>query len=71
MVEGEPPHPQHLGRIRLFSPKEVLNLMGFPRMFAFPPGGTLRHRWKQVGNSISVTVVTALVDYLLAAAPRT
>ncbi|EKX46394.1 hypothetical protein GUITHDRAFT_107597 [Guillardia theta CCMP2712] len=56
---------RHIGRIRLFSPREILNLMGFPKGFKFPEGLTLRHKYKLVGNSINVTVVALLFKFLI------
>jgi len=47
----------HSGKIRLFSPKELLRLFGFPDWYSFPPELKQRHRWKVVGQSISCTVV--------------
>lgn len=53
------------GSIRFFSPKEILNLFGFPKNFVMPPAMELRHRYKAVGNSIAVTVTTKLLQILL------
>mmetsp|Transcript_80004 Transcript_80004/g.185798 ORF Transcript_80004/g.185798 Transcript_80004/m.185798 type:complete len:550 (+) Transcript_80004:103-1752(+) len=53
------------GSVRFFSPKEILNMLGFPRNFKLPSGMELRHRYKVVGNSIAVTVASALLRFLL------
>lgn len=55
----------HHGAVRLFSPKEIANILGFPRDFTFPPGPGLRHRYKAAGNSIAVSVAELLLRSLL------
>ncbi len=54
------------GRLRLFSPKEVLNMLGFPAWYEVPKLGEMRlsHQYKAVGNSVSVHVCKALLDIL-------
>lgn len=42
------------GKVRFFSPKEILNLLGFPRNYVLPEGIERRHCYKAVGNSIAV-----------------
>jgi hypothetical protein len=56
---------QYTGRLRKFTPEELLTLFGFPSHFHFPDDITLEHKYKLVGNSISVVVVTELVTELL------
>jgi len=51
-------------KLRYFSPQEVANLMCFPPGFAFPPDLTLRQRYKVIGNSLNVHVVSVLLQYL-------
>ena len=51
-------------KLRYFSPREVANLMCFPPGFAFPPDLTLRQRYKVIGNSLNVHVVSVLLQYL-------
>jgi site-specific DNA-cytosine methylase len=54
-------------RLRFFSPREVANLLGFPSAedgFAFPATHSSKACWKLLGNSLSVTVVTELMEYL-------
>jgi len=52
------------GAVRFFSPKEILNMLGFPAGFSLPPDMELRHCYKVVGNSIAVTVVADLLRAL-------
>ncbi len=44
-------------RIRRFSPREILNLLGFPGTFRMTSGLTNRQNWKLIGNSLSIPVV--------------
>lgn len=53
------------GRVRFFDPKEILNLLGFPKEFTLGRDLELRHRYKVVGNSIAVTVASDLLRFLL------
>ncbi|CAJ1372823.1 unnamed protein product [Effrenium voratum] len=57
--------PQAFGEVRLFSPKEILNFLGFPASFSLPGDMPLKHRYKVVGNSIAVTVAKELLKLLL------
>ena len=50
--------------LRYFSPREVANLMCFPADFSFPPGLTDKQCYKALGNSLNVTVVSVLIQYL-------
>ena len=52
------------GHLRLFSPRELLLLFGFPATFSFAPRLTLYHRFHAIGNSINVTVVRAVMATL-------
>lgn len=45
---------QPSGRVRRFSPRELLRLLGFAEDFGFPDSTPLRHRYKAIGNSLSV-----------------
>ncbi|CAL1140739.1 unnamed protein product [Cladocopium goreaui] len=56
---------QSAGLVRFFSPKEILNFLGFPRNFILPKDMELKHRYKVVGNSIAVTVASQLLRLLL------
>jgi DNA (cytosine-5)-methyltransferase 1 len=42
------------GKLRRFSPDEILRLLGFPNSFTWPPSISLRKRWHLAGNSLSV-----------------
>jgi tRNA (cytosine38-C5)-methyltransferase len=53
------------GRLRRFSPRELLNLFGFPADFDFTSDISLENRYKLIGNSINVTLVTELIKELL------
>ena len=55
---------KYVGRLRRFTPQELLTLFGFPRGFRFGDI-PLQHKYKLVGNSINVTVVTELLTELL------
>jgi len=50
--------------LRYFTPGEVAALMGFPRSLSFPPSFGRKQQWKLLGQSLHVTVVAALADYL-------
>lgn len=52
-------------QLRYFTPREVANLMGFPQSFAFPEGVPVKQRYKVLGNSLNVLVVSKLLQILL------
>jgi len=52
--------------LRYFSTKEVARLLGFPSSFSFPASVGRRARYKALGNSLNVTVVSLLLKHLLA-----
>ena len=52
------------GRVRRFSPREILRLHGFSQDFELAPGLDLVKQYKLVGNSLSVPVVRALLRSL-------
>lgn len=52
-------------RLRYFSPREVANLMGFPEEFEFPEISTIKQRYRTLGNSINVKLVSELMRYLV------
>lgn len=49
------------GGLRRFSPREVLNFLGFGPQFSFPDEFDERQQYKYAGNSLSVPVIGALV----------
>ena len=51
--------------LRHFTPAEIAALHSFPPSFQFPPHVTLRQRYALLGNSLSASVVAALLRYLL------
>eukprot|EP01063_Lacrimia_lanifica_P021776 TRINITY_DN2931_c0_g1_i1.p2 TRINITY_DN2931_c0_g1~~TRINITY_DN2931_c0_g1_i1.p2 ORF type:complete len:512 (+),score=221.57 TRINITY_DN2931_c0_g1_i1:80-1615(+) len=55
----------HHGQVRLFTPRELLNLMGFPAWFEFPADMPLIQRYRCIGNSVSVHAVAAVAKILL------
>jgi len=52
------------GRLRAFSPHEILNLLGFPAQFGLDGLGR-RQAYKYVGNSLSVTTTQAVIRALV------
>lgn len=52
-------------QLRYFTPREVANLMGFPQSFAFPEVVPVKQRYKVLGNSLNVLVVSKLLQILL------
>ncbi|KAJ2548530.1 C-5 cytosine-specific DNA methylase, partial [Coemansia sp. RSA 1797] len=57
--------PMTIENTRYFTPREVANLMGFPAEFSFSDITSNRQRYRLLGNSLSVSVVSVLMDYLL------
>ncbi|KAI9254848.1 S-adenosyl-L-methionine-dependent methyltransferase [Sporodiniella umbellata] len=51
--------------LRYFSPREVANLMGFPQNFTFPETSSIKQKYRTLGNSINVKLVSELMRYLL------
>ena len=51
-------------KLRYFTPREVSKLMCFPESFEFPNSTTNKQKYKLLGNSINVHVVSRLI-YLL------
>ena len=51
------------GRVRLFHPRELLSLFGYPPSFTFPEM-TLHQKYACIGNSISVFVVKEVMKEL-------
>lgn len=58
--------PAAVGHIRLFSPKEILNFLGFPPEFRLPKHLSAKKSYKVAGNSVSVTVISQLLAILFA-----
>lgn len=51
-------------RLRYFTPSEVSRLMSFPERFSFPKTTTKRQRYRLLGNSINIAVVSSLINLL-------
>lgn len=51
--------------LRYFTPREVANLMAFPKSFNFPPNVSLKTRYRLLGNSLNVLVVANLLTILI------
>ncbi|XP_062540537.1 tRNA (cytosine(38)-C(5))-methyltransferase-like [Armigeres subalbatus] len=49
-------------KVRYFTPTEVARLMSFPDDFQFPNESTDKQRYRVLGNSINVLVVSSLFD---------
>jgi DNA (cytosine-5)-methyltransferase 1 len=52
------------GRVRLFSPQEIIRLHHFAEDFNFPPEVSLRRQWKYAGNSLNVAAVREVLHVL-------
>lgn len=53
---------RHGAETRRFSPREVANLLGFPREFSLPDSLSTRQYWKLLGNAVSVPCVKYVVQ---------
>lgn len=73
--QGDPEAVQILAplRLRYFTPSELLRIFGFNAFrsddvaedeFLWPANLTAKTRYKLIGNSVNVCVVTKLLDYL-------
>ncbi|XP_002717405.4 tRNA (cytosine(38)-C(5))-methyltransferase isoform X2 [Oryctolagus cuniculus] len=51
-------------KLRYFTPREIANLLGFPPEFGFPEKITLKQRYRLLGNSLNVHVVSKLIKML-------
>lgn len=56
---------KHDQRLRRFSPREILRLLGFNDTYAFPDSLSLDAQWKLVGNSVDVRAIRFLLDHVL------
>ncbi|NP_001298237.1 tRNA (cytosine(38)-C(5))-methyltransferase-like [Biomphalaria glabrata] len=50
--------------LRYFTPREVANLLCFPKDFSFPDGLTKVQKYRVLGNSLNVFVVTQLIQFM-------
>ena len=57
------------GGLRKFTPRELLQIFGFSNWdddeYGFPDNISLEHRYKLIGNSVNVVVVSRVVEKLL------
>ncbi|CAB1340814.1 unnamed protein product [Coregonus sp. 'balchen'] len=58
---------QQLSRLKLryFSPREIANLMGFPKHFNIPKNISTKQQYRVLGNSLNVHVVARLIELLV------
>ncbi|XP_053265373.1 tRNA (cytosine(38)-C(5))-methyltransferase-like isoform X2 [Podarcis raffonei] len=52
-------------KLRYFTPREIANLQGFPPEFGFPDKVTTKQRYRLLGNSLNVHVVSKLISILV------
>ena len=52
-------------KLRYFTPQEISSLLGFPPGLSFPATVTNKQRFKVLGNSLNVTVVSLLLFSIL------
>ncbi|XP_029979528.1 tRNA (cytosine(38)-C(5))-methyltransferase-like [Sphaeramia orbicularis] len=52
-------------KLRYFTPREVANLMGFPKTFSVPEQTSVKQQYRVLGNSLNVTVVSRLLQLLV------
>lgn len=52
-------------QLRYFTPEEVTRLMCFPNWFEFPLSVTKKQKYKVLGNSVNVLVITSLLLILV------
>lgn len=57
-------HDPDLPSVRLFSPDEIVSLLGFSQRFRFPPAIELPTRYRLAGNSVDVRAIKALLTAL-------
>ena len=49
-------------KLRYFDPKEIANLMGFPNEFSFPDELSTMQKYRVLGNSLNVKIVSMLIQ---------
>lgn len=52
-------------RIRKLTPRECLQLQGFPENYKTPPGMANSHIYKQAGNSVTVPVIRRIAENII------
>lgn len=53
------------GSLRRFTPSEIAAIFGFPKSMKFPQHLSLQNKYKLIGNSVNVSVISILLQYLL------
>jgi len=56
---------RYSGKVRLFSPDELLRIFGFPDWFTYPDTFTDFQKWKVIGQSVNVITVAAIMHSVL------
>ncbi|XP_052221086.1 tRNA (cytosine(38)-C(5))-methyltransferase-like isoform X2 [Dreissena polymorpha] len=51
--------------LRYFTPREIANLLCFPKDFCFPSNLTTRQKYMLLGNSLNVHIVSVLLRFLV------
>jgi tRNA (cytosine38-C5)-methyltransferase len=61
------PNPLDILKLRYFSPREVANLLCFPKdpEFQFPSEISRKQKYRLLGNSINVKVVACLMKFMI------
>lgn len=58
-------YTKYEGRLRYFSPRELLNLFGFDAQFSFPASCPRKKQYEMIGNSLNAVVASELLRFLL------
>ena len=53
------------GKLRKFTPKELLQIFGYGDGFDFPENVSLEHQYKLIGNSVNVNMIAKVLEVLL------
>jgi DNA (cytosine-5)-methyltransferase 1 len=56
------PIVRDLKGIRKLTPRECARLQGFPESFTFPKSQSDMHIYKQIGNSVTVPVISRIAE---------
>ncbi|KAJ8906360.1 hypothetical protein NDN08_002853 [Rhodosorus marinus] len=54
--------------VRLFSSREIMSLMGFPKSFRFPPHTSEGQRRRLLGNSLNIEVAKEIIQFVFSEA---
>jgi tRNA (cytosine38-C5)-methyltransferase len=57
-------YTKYQGRLRYFSPRELLNLFGFDEHFSFPVSCARKKQYEMIGNSLNAVVASELLRLL-------